>query len=96
MPSRGKRAHKTHALAQRAGEAYPRLSQSQAGGGLDNTSGAIALYAQLCERVPEPDRRAELLGVSAKLEAAWQQGSALPALRARRRALERALASVRA
>jgi hypothetical protein len=96
MPSRFKRAHKTHALAQRAGEPYPRPSQGQAAGGRGSGSDVLALFAQLRERVPDAARRAELLGVSEKLEAAWQQGSALPALRARRRALERALESVRA
>jgi len=96
MPSRLKRAHKTHALAQRAGEPYQHPSQGQPAGGRGGGSDVSALYAQLCERVPDAGRRVALLGVSAKLEAAWQQGSGLPALRAHRRALERALASVRA
>ena len=96
MSSRAKRAHKTHALAQRAGDAYPHLSRDQVAGGGGGASDVLALFAQFCERVPNADQRAELLGVSAKLEVAWQQGSALPALRARRKALERALASIRA
>jgi hypothetical protein len=90
MPSRFKRAHRTHALAQPAGEAYPRLGENE-GRAARSDEKAVALYAQLCERVPDAARRAELLGVSPELDAAWQSGSALPALRARRKALERAL-----
>ncbi len=92
MPSRLKRAHRTHALDQRAGEPYPR---PVAGGGTrrDGDERVLRLYAQLCERVPDSSKRAELLGASAELEAAWRRGAALPALRARRRALERAVGS---
>jgi hypothetical protein len=93
MPSRYKRAHRTHALAQPAGEAYPRLDGSE-GRRSPQDEEVVALYRRLCDRVPDAGRRAELLGSSIELEAAWQGGSAVPALRARRKALERALKSL--
>jgi hypothetical protein len=93
MPSRFKRAHQTHALAQPAGEGYPRL-----GGGAGRRSRrdeeVVALFEQLRARVPDAARRAELLGVSLELDAAWQRGSTLAALRARRKALKHALKSL--
>ncbi len=91
MPSRFKRAHRTHALAQPAGEAYPQPVAQQVLGRSDEDGGALSLYAELCRRVPDAPRRAELLGVSSKVEEAWQRGAALPLLRANRRALERAV-----
>jgi hypothetical protein len=38
----------------------------------------LTLFAELCARVPDPAKRAELLGVSADLQAAWECGAALP------------------
>jgi hypothetical protein len=93
MPSRFKRAHKTHALAHPAGEAYPRLDTGD-GRRSPRDEEVVALYRRLCDRVAEPQGRAELLGASTELDAAWQGGSALPALRARRKALERVLKSL--
>jgi hypothetical protein len=57
--------------------------------GADDRVGA--LYAKLCDRVPDAAKRAELLAVAPELEAAWQQGDRLPLLRAHRKALERAI-----
>jgi hypothetical protein len=93
MSSRFKKAHRTHALARRAGESYPGQIA-----GTDRVRGdadghLLALFCELCSRVPEAGDRAGLLGVSSELEAAWQRGTALPLLRAHRKALERALRS---
>jgi hypothetical protein len=89
-----KKAHKTHSLAQRAGEPYP----TEPGGAssaarLPGASGdrVLAQFAQLCELVPEVESRAALLGVAPDLDAAWQHGKRLPLLRARRKAIEAAL-----
>jgi hypothetical protein len=91
MPSRFKRAHRTHALAQPAGEAYPQSAAGQKPGRSDPDAAVLQLFAELCAAVSGPGRRAELLGVPLEVEAAWQRGSALPLLRAHRPALERAL-----
>jgi hypothetical protein len=91
MPSRFKRAHRTHALAQPAGEAYPQAATGQTPGRADPNAAALRLFADLCTSVPDAGRRAQLLGVSLEVEAAWQRGAAIPLLRAHRRALERAL-----
>jgi hypothetical protein len=89
--SRFKRAHRTHALDQPAGQRYAQAAADQASrkGGADDRVGA--LYAKLCDRVPDAAKRAELLAVAPELEAAWQQGDRLPLLRAHRKALERAI-----
>jgi hypothetical protein len=91
MPSRFKRAHRTHALAQPAGEPYPRSASGQILRRSDPDATVLGLFAELSAVVSDPARRAELLGVSPEVEAAWQRGAALPLLRAHRRALERAL-----
>jgi hypothetical protein len=89
--SRFKRAHRTHALDQPAGQRYAQVAADQAsrkGGADDRVS---ALYVELCARVPDAAKRVELLAVAPELEAAWQQGDRLPLLRAHRKALERAI-----
>jgi hypothetical protein len=91
MPSRFKRAHRTHALAQPAGEPYPQSAAGQALGRSDEDGVALSLYAELCRRVPDASRRAELVGIPREVEEAWQRGAAIPLLRAHRPALERAL-----
>jgi hypothetical protein len=91
MPSRFKRAHRTHALALPAGERYPQSAAGQMPRRLDRDAAVLRLFAELCAVVSDPARRAQLLGVSLDVEAAWQRGGALPFLRAHRRALERAL-----
>jgi hypothetical protein len=90
MPSTYKRAHRTHALAQRAGESYPHVSPGQA---LDRSQAGrlFDLYRDLCGRVPDPVERAGILGVSPEIQAAWERGAALPLLRAHRRAIEHAV-----
>jgi hypothetical protein len=94
VPSQLKRAHRTHALAQPAGQAYPHLDPGRAPGtGADRQ--VLALHAELCSRVPDPAQRARLVGVTAATEAAWTRGAGLPVLRAHRRAVERALRDVR-
>jgi hypothetical protein len=93
MPSRFKRAHRTHALDQPAGEGYAQAASDQAPrqGGADDR--VATLYAELCARVPDAAKRSELLAVAPELEAAWQEGDRLPLLRAHRKALERAIRS---
>jgi hypothetical protein len=90
MPSTYKRAHRTHALAQRAGESYPHVGPGQA---LDQSQGGrlFGRYRDLCGLVPDPLERAGILGVSPETEAAWGRGAGLPLLRAHRRAIERAI-----
>jgi hypothetical protein len=34
----------------------------------------LALFAKLCSRVPDADERADLLGVSPEVQAAWKRG----------------------
>jgi hypothetical protein len=94
MPSQFKRAHRTHALAQPAGEAYPHLDPAQVAGRAGADGQVLALFAELCVRVPDAAQRADMLGVSAELEAAWCRAVALPVLRAHRRVVERALRDV--
>jgi hypothetical protein len=91
MPSRFKRAHRTHALAQPAGEPYPQSAAGQNPTWSDPDAAVLRLFADFCTVVPDAARRAELLGVSLKVEAAWRRGAALPLLRAHRRAVQRAL-----
>jgi hypothetical protein len=91
MPSRFKRAHRTHGLDQPAGKPYPHLTGGQAGQRVGLDGRVLTLFAELCTRVPDPAKRADLLGVSAEVQAAWERGAALPLLRARRKTLERAL-----
>jgi hypothetical protein len=91
MPSRFKRAHRTHSLDQPAGKPYPHLAAGQAGQRAGADGHVLTLFAELCTRVPDSAKRAELLGVSADLQAAWERGAALPLLRAHRRAVEHAL-----
>ena len=91
MPSRFKRAHRTHALDQPAGQAYAQTAADQASRQGRADDRVTALYAELCTRVPDAAKRAELLGVASELEAAWRQGDRLPLLRAHRKALERAI-----
>jgi hypothetical protein len=90
MPSTYKRAHRTHALAQRAGESYPHVGPGQA---LDRAQDGrlFGLYRELCGLAPDPVERAGILGVSPEIQAAWERGAALPLLRAHRRTIERAI-----
>jgi hypothetical protein len=94
VASRFKRAHRTHDFSQPAGVPYPQAETEQPrppGGGHT----PVELYNELTERVSDADERAKLIGVSAELVAAWDSGAAQPLLRAHRKALERALASLR-
>jgi hypothetical protein len=91
MPSRFKRAHRTHGLDQPAGERYPHLQAGQAAHRAAVDRGLLALFAELCSRVPDAGERGELLGVSPEVQAAWERGASLPLLRAHRKALERAI-----
>ena len=52
---------------------------------------ASRLFAELCERVPDAEARASLVGVTVELDEAWRQGKRLPLLRAHRKRIERAL-----
>lgn len=76
---------------QPAGEPYPHLDPGQASGRAGADGQVLALFAELCERVPDATERAKMLGVSLETEAAWSRGVGLPVLRAHRRAVERAL-----
>jgi len=93
--SRFKKAHRTHAYGQRAGESYPAQIAGQSGWRAGADGDLPALFSELCSRVPDAQERAKLLGVSSALEAAWERGTALPLLRAHRKALERALLAAR-
>jgi hypothetical protein len=89
--SRFKKAHRTHAFGQRAGESYPAQIAGQSGRRSGADADILALFSELCSRVPDARERVKLLGVSPALEAAWERGTALPLLRAHRKALDRAL-----
>jgi hypothetical protein len=93
MPSRFKRAHRTHDFAQPAGEPYPHVETEQQrppGGGHT----AVELFEELRARVESAEERAALIGVGSGLVETWDRGSAQPLLRAHRKALERALRSL--
>jgi hypothetical protein len=92
MSSQFKKAHTTHALAQPAGTSYP-AAAGGAGPAAARQDEALRLFAELCERVPDPAERALLLGVTIDLDAAWRAGRQLPLLGARRRSLRAALRS---
>ncbi|MGH3065400.1 MAG: hypothetical protein ACRDOF_03780, partial [Gaiellaceae bacterium] len=66
--SRFKKAHRTHALAQRAGVPYPHQPPSQAGPAAGADSQVLALLAKLRVLVPDGTERAKLLGVGNELE----------------------------
>ena len=92
MSSSFKKAHKTHALAQRAGVAYPHLDAGELAGlrtGADER--LLQQFLAICELVEDSTQRAEMLGVAARVDAAWREGKMLPLLRARRKAIERSL-----
>jgi hypothetical protein len=93
--SRFKKAHRTHAFGRRAGESYPAQIAGKSDRRADADGDLLALFSELCSRVPEASERVKLLGVSTALEAAWERGTALPLLRAHRKALERALLAAR-
>jgi hypothetical protein len=76
---------------QEAGKRYPHLDPGQASGRAGAERQVLALFAELCERVPDPTERAKMLGVSVEAEAAWSRGVGLPVLRAHRRVVEKAL-----
>jgi hypothetical protein len=89
-----KKAHKTHALAQPAGVAYPH--ESVANEMPDSPSGqAERLFAELCQLVPSAPDRAAKLGVPVEQDEAWRNGRQLPILRAHRKTLAAALADLR-
>jgi hypothetical protein len=90
MASQFKRAHRTHALAQRAGEAYPGKRYPGAADA-SGDAGALDRFRELSARVLDPLDRARLLGVPPETIAAWDAGRAMPLLRAHRRTIERAL-----
>jgi hypothetical protein len=91
VSSRFKKAHRTHALAQPAGEPYPHLAAERSGRRLGADDQLLLRLAELRSRVPDVTERAALLGVSPELVAAWDRGAALPMLRARRKTLVDAL-----
>ena len=93
MGSQVKRGHRTHALAQPAGAAYPGAIGGD-GPGAARQDEAVRLFAELCERVPDPAERAPLVGATVDLDAAWRAGRQLPLLSARRRTLRAALRSL--
>ena len=94
MPSRNKRAHKTHAFGQRAGEPYPHGHADEvAPGSTSAEDEASKLFTELCERMPDAETRASSIGVSVALDEAWRRGERLPILRAHRKSIERALRS---
>lgn len=94
MPSRNKRAHKTHAFGQRAGEPYPHGHADEGAAGSPHANDeASRLFAELCERIPDAEARASLTGVSVELDAAWRRGERLPILRAHRKRIARALSA---
>jgi hypothetical protein len=91
VASQLKRAHRTHALAQRAGEPYPGRPSPAGGGDRPEDAVVLRLYRELCAKLPDPADRAHRIGVPHATVAAWDTGRALPLLRAHRRPLERAL-----
>jgi hypothetical protein len=88
-----KKAHRTHALAQPAGAAYPHDSAESVTPGSPSGE-AERLYAELCRRVPGPEDRAAMLVVPLEQDDAWRGGRQLPLLRARRKSLAAALADL--
>jgi hypothetical protein len=89
-----KKAHRTHALAQPAGVAYPH--ESVVGEMPESPSGqAERLFAELCHLVPTAPDRAAKLGVAVEQDEAWRNGRQLPTLRAYRKRLAAALADLR-
>jgi hypothetical protein len=94
--SRFKRAHKTHAFGQRAGETYPHDGTDEVGPASAHADDvASRLFSELCERVPDAATRASLVGVSLTLDEAWRRRERLPILRAHRKQIERALQAAR-
>ena len=79
---------------QPAGERYPQLASGQVSGHAAADRQVLTLFAELCEHVPDAAERAQMLGVSAEIEAVWSRGADLPVLRARRKTLDRALRDV--
>jgi hypothetical protein len=77
-------------LDQPAGERYPHIAPGHPAHRTDVDTDLLALFAKLCSRVPDASERADLLGVSPEVQAAWERGASLPLLRAHRKALERA------
>ena len=53
---------------------------------------AFAVHARLCELVPDATERAALVQVPAAVDAAWLDGKMVPVLRAKRTAMEAAIA----
>lgn len=51
----------------------------------------FALHARLCGLVPDPQERADLIGVPASVDAAWLEGRMLPVLRAQRKHIQAAI-----
>jgi hypothetical protein len=94
MGSQLKKAHRTHALDQRAGTAYPAGATEPAAHAAAGSDEAARLYRQLCRLVPDPGERAALLGIDPRLDESWQRGQMLPLLRAHRRALAAAIRAV--
>jgi hypothetical protein len=93
LSSRFKKAHKTHALDQRAGARYPGPASDGAAPAreVSNDEAFLQRFQELCERLPDANERAARLHASVELDAAWQRAERLPLLSARRKLLERAL-----
>lgn len=94
MSSKLKKAHRTHALDQRAGAGYPAGATDPAAHAVGGGDEAVRLYRELCRLVPDQGERAASLGVDAHLDESWRQGHMLPLLRAHRRALAAAIRAV--
>jgi hypothetical protein len=89
-----KKAHKTHALAQPAGAAYPHESIANEVPGSPSDQ-AERLFAELCQLLPSAPDRSAMLGVPVEQDEAWRNGRQLPILRAYRKMLAAALADLR-
>ena len=87
MGSQLKKAHKTHALAQRAGVRYPHGAKGDGTRAFRGGDEAQQLLAELRERVPDAAARSRLLGVEVAVDQAWRAGQLLPLLRAHRRSI---------
>jgi hypothetical protein len=94
MGSQLKKAHRTHALDQRAGTAYPAGATDPAAHETGGGDEAARLFRQLCQLVPDPGERAARLGIDPRLDESWRRGQMHPLLRAHRRALVAAIRAV--
>ncbi|MBC7643666.1 MAG: hypothetical protein H7123_00975 [Thermoleophilia bacterium] len=90
MDSQLNKAHKTNPNVQPSG--FPIAGRT--GGTSGANQHVMHLHARLCELVEDPQARAELVGVSVSVDAAWSNGRMLPVLNARRKTIERVVAEL--